>query len=91
MRIDKIHPLLVIFPALAIVTSIIFYFANEFEKKRIVPKNKLETYQPDHIKSIDIEKLSDAIGWGLTKIKVNDTVTVLIYNDRDKCSMVQIK
>ena len=39
----------------------------------------------------NIERLMSEVDFGLNKVKINDSTTVLIYRGTESCTMIQIK
>jgi hypothetical protein len=39
----------------------------------------------------NVERLMEEVGFGLNKVKVNDSTTVLIYRGTESCTMIQLK
>ena len=39
----------------------------------------------------NVEYLMSEVGFGLNKVKVNDSTTVLIYRGTESCTMIQLK
>lgn len=48
---------------------------------------KSETPNP----TVKIEKITNEVGHGLNKIKIDDSTTVLIYRGVESCTMIQLK
>jgi len=57
---------------------------------------KQQTYPPVASKIVstspaNIEHLMEEVNFGLNKVKVNDSTTVLIYRGTESCTMIQLK
>lgn len=39
----------------------------------------------------NVEYLMEEVGFGLNKVKINDSTTILIYRGTESCTMIQIK
>ena len=60
------------------------------EKPQGKSVDKLNVITPDHVKRLEIEKLSEPLEFGLYKMTIDDTVHILIYRGSESVSLIQI-
>jgi hypothetical protein len=59
-----------------------YYLQEQREKTKYTPKVQKET-------KVTIQNIADDLNYGLYKIKVDDSTTVLLYNDRGGATMIK--
>jgi hypothetical protein len=72
-----------------LVTTISCDFISKLEPKR--PPKPPKAQKSISISSAKDEFLMDEVRFGLHKIQINDSTTVLIYRGTESCTMIQLK
>jgi hypothetical protein len=83
-------------PALSIVAiAIVAYLivlGIKWESSRPREVVKIETRMPKHVSRLQVEKISELIQEsGLYTLKIDDTVSVLLYKESNHSTLIQIK
>ena len=67
------------------ITGAVYFMTRPAEKVNSFKENT------QTLKEVEIKKISDELPWGLYEVKVNDSLTVLVYSESHGNSMIRIK
>ena len=74
------------------VTSGILVSVVKYEKsKNAEGVSHMQQDIPMHLKTVEINKLTNEVGHGLYHLKLDDSTSVLIYRGVESCTMIQLK
>lgn len=68
------------------ITGAVYFMTRPTQKVQSFKEVETQT-----LEEVEIKKISDQLPWGLYEVKVNDSVTVLVYSMSRGNSMIRIK
>lgn len=68
------------------ITGAVYFMTRPTKKVQSFKEVKTQT-----LEEVQIKKISDELPWGLYEVKVNDSLTVLVYSESHGNSMIRIK
>ena len=68
------------------ITGAVYIMNRPTQKVQSFKEVKTQT-----LEEVQIKKISDELPWGLYEVKVNDSLTVLVYSESHGNSMIRIK
>lgn len=69
------------------IVAMVYIFIKPNQKK----VQSFKEVKTQTLEEVEIRKISDELPWGLYEVKVNDSVTVLVYSMSRGNSMIRIK
>lgn len=75
-----------------VIAGVIYITSAVYFMTRPTPKvQSFKEVNTQTLEEVQIKKISESLPWGLYEVKVNDSLTVLVYSESRGNSMVRIK
>ena len=86
-----LRPLVLIIAAVCLTSGILIYVVKYEKSKNAEGVSHMQQDIPMHLKTVEINKLTDEVGHGLYRLQLDDSTTILLYRGVESCSMIQLK